>query len=326
MSTATKIEWADSTFNFWEGCQKNGPGCDRCYAEVRNARFAGIKIEGVSVAPNWGPGAPRRLTSLKNRNLPHRWNREHEAFMAAHGRRQRVFCSSLSDVFDNAVDPAWRADLFAIMEACPNLDWLVLTKRIGNVRKMVPTRWLEPGGWPAHVRIGATIVTPEEAARDIPKLLALPCPNFLSMEPLLGSVDLETIYNTNLGEGQPYLHPLIGRVSDGHGDGCNVRSIEWVIVGGETGPGARPMHPAWVRSLRDQCEEAGVPFLFKQWGDWMPADTDGETASLTFPVGAPTGPENPQWHNWPDGVQSARVGKKAAGRNLDGRTWDGFPT
>lgn len=320
MSTATKIEWADSTYNYWEGCQKNGPGCDHCYAEVRNARFAGIKIEGVSVAPNWGPGAPRRLTSEKNRNLPHRWEREHKAFMAEHGRRQRVFCSSLSDVFDNAVDPAWRDDLFSIMEACPNLDWLVLTKRIGNVRKMVPARWLEPGGWPAHVRIGATIVTPEEAARDIPKLLALPCPNFLSMEPLLASVDLE--------------RPMPGPVLD-QGGGASIcqpwmiqSGIDWVIVGGETGPGARPMHPAWVRSLRDQCEAAGVPFLFKQYGDWVHEvagshvgepdlymHEDGRTASEAEALAA--------GGNW-QGMY--RLGKKQTGRRLDGRTWDGFPT
>lgn len=338
MSTATKIEWTDSTFNYWEGCQKAGPGCDHCYAEVRNARFAGIKIENVSVAPNWGPGAPRRLTSVKNRNLPHRWNREHKAFKAKHGRRQRVFCSSLSDVFDNAVDPAWRADLFAIMEACTNLDWLVLTKRVGNVAKMVPARWMEPGGWPAHVRIGATIVNQEEADRDIPKLLALPCPNFLSMEPLLGAVAFDRIpanleplegkqawdwFNALTGQGVFQDEPEPDQAAD-------YRVIDWVIVGGETGPGARPMHPDWARDLRDQCEAAGVPFLFKQWGDWVPRGPE----SMGYPLvdGVPrvrltdTGENGSDLGAGGDNhVWMQRAGKKIAGRHLDGRTWDGFP-
>src|SRR4051794_36966230 len=98
MAENTKIEWADHTFNPWEGCQKVGPGCDHCYAEARNARFGTPKGE-KPVAPNWGPGAPRRRTSISNWNKPKRWEREASAFFAEHGRRQRVFCSSLADVF-----------------------------------------------------------------------------------------------------------------------------------------------------------------------------------------------------------------------------------
>jgi protein gp37 len=123
MSANSKIEWTDHTFNPWEGCQKVGPGCDNCYAEARNARFGGGQ------AVNWGPGAPRRRTSIANWQKPLAWNRAHAAFLAEHGRRQRVFCASLADVFDNAVDPAWRADLFQLIEATPELDWLLLTKR-----------------------------------------------------------------------------------------------------------------------------------------------------------------------------------------------------
>jgi len=99
MSENSKIEWTDHTFNPWEGCQKVGPGCDHCYAEMRNARFGG----GQPV--NWGPGAPRRRTSPATWAMPRRWNAQADAFMARHGRRQRVFCASLADVFDNAVDP-----------------------------------------------------------------------------------------------------------------------------------------------------------------------------------------------------------------------------
>jgi protein gp37 len=324
MSENTKIEWADHTFNPWEGCQKVGPGCDHCYAENRNARFAG------GTAINWGPGAPRRRTSQSTWAMPVRWNAQADAFMAQHGRRQRVFCASLADVFDNAVDPQWRADLFALIQATPHLDWLLLTKRIGNVSAMVS---IIPGWMPANVWLGATIVNQEEADRDIPKLLAVPAAKrFLSMEPLLGPVDLETIYNTDFGEGQPYLHPLIGRVSDGHGDGCSAPAIDWIIVGGESGPGARPMHPDWARSLRYQCKAAGVPFLFKQWGDHdLSYDRDRDDPDYRRCDKMTKLPG--RWINLAGGhgfngdrVHYAhRVGKKAAGRLLDGLTWDEVP-
>lgn len=332
MSENTKIEWCDHTFNPWEGCQKVGPGCDHCYAETRNARFSGGQ------AINWGPGAPRRRTSTANWRLPIKWNKhaelQHaawEGFKAQHPgltdeqltakgfvkpRRPRVFCASLADVFDNAVDPQWRADLFSLIAKTPQLDWLLLTKRIGIVGSMLEElahahdeglSLLDMMPLP-NVWIGATIVNQEEADRDIPKLLQVPAKvRFLSMEPLLGPVDL--------------------RFTNGLVHGCDAADylLDWVIVGGESGPGARPMHPDWARSLRDQCTAAGVPFLFKQWGEWMPGDTNDETVSLTFPAGMPCGPDNPEWHKWPDGVHSARVGKKAAGRLLDGRPWDEFP-
>lgn len=277
MSENTKIEWATHTFNPWEGCQKVGPGCDNCYAEARNARFAG------GTAINWGPGAPRRRTSEANWRKPIAWNANHEAFFKEHGHRQRVFCSSLADVFDNAVDPQWLGDLFELIQRTPNLDWLLLTKRIGNWKsrmqavldsfgsRMPPTprprsvsdeeadsmNWVD--AWlrndvdpiPANVWIGATICNQEEADRDIPKLLAVPAAKrFLSMEPLLGPVSFEGMF----ASGSP-------------ADGTNMlEELDWVIVGGESGPNARPMHPHWARSLRDQCVAAGVPFFMKQMG------------------------------------------------------------
>lgn len=333
MSENTKIEWCDHTFNPWEGCQKVGPGCDHCYAETRNTRFSGGQ------AINWGPGAPRRRTSTANWRLPLKWNKhaelQHaawEGFKAQHPgltdaqltakgfvkpRRPRVFCASLADVFDNAVDPHWCADLFNLIRSTPNLDWLLLTKRIGNVQEMLADvralapEYIAPFPWP-NLWLGATIVNQAEADRDIPKLLQVPAKvRFLSMEPLLGPVDI-----------RHRLGPCVFTEKDQSATG---RGIDWVIVGGESGPGARPMHPDWARSLRDQCTAAGVPFLFKQWGEWMPGDTNDETVSLTFPAGMPCGPDNPEWHKWPDGVHSARVGKKAAGRLLDGRPWDEFP-
>jgi protein gp37 len=339
MSENSKIEWCDHTFNPWEGCQKTGPGCDNCYAEARNARFGG------GTAINFGPCAPRRRTSAANWALPKRWNAQADAFMALHGRRQRVFCASLADWLDNQVDTEWLVDLLEVVRTTPNLDWLLLSKRIGTWRARIKTAfewvwvnarvrlaellswladWLD-GKPPANVWIGATIVNQPEADRDIAKLLAVPARvRYLSMEPLLGPVNLTSV-PVGGGHGHHEFDPIITGNALQRATSADP-SVHWVIVGGESGPNARPMHPDWARSLRDQCDAAGVPFLFKQWGEWLPADSDGETVSLTFPAGAPSGPDNPRWYSWPCGVQSARVGKKAAGRHLDGRTWDGAPT
>ena len=322
MSENTKIEWADHTFNPWEGCQKVGPGCDHCYAETRNARFAG------GTAVNWGPGAPRRRTSAANWKKPTAWNAAAADFFAAHGRRQRVFCASLADVFDNAVDPAWRVDLLELIAKTPHLDWLLLTKRIGNAHAMLDaalevmshglTEWAEVP-WP-NVWIGATVVNQEEADRDIPKLLSVPAAHrFLSMEPLLGPVSFQGMF-ANLTDMRDATNAL--------------EELDWVIVGGESGQGARPMHPAWARTLRDQCAAAGVPFMFKQWGEFHPAcdhAPDSHKDNLEFasihedgtreyrPLEAFGNTGCPGWE------MLCRVGKKAAGRVLDGQAHDGFP-
>jgi protein gp37 len=324
MSENTKIEWATHTFNPWEGCQKVGPGCDHCYAETRNARFGGGK------AINWGPGAPRRRTSEANWNLPRRWHAQHEAFVAQHGHRQRVFCASLADVFDNAVAREWRDDLATLILNTPNLDWLLLTKRIGNAGDMLGEMFLD--GPPDNLWLGATIVNQAEGDRDIPKLLAAPAAKrFLSMEPLLGPVDLSVI---DLG-GHREIYPLrgTGDCEDDDGDPRpDLPGIDWVIVGGESGPGARPMDPAWAISLRDQCQAADVPFLFKQWGEWTYASAAHGTASGRYAL-------VPRMYDGPIleldraplpsetfGMTVLKyVGKKAAGRLLDGCTWDGVP-
>lgn len=325
MSENTKIEWCDHTYNDWEGCQKAGPGCDNCYAEARNARFAG------GIAINWGTGAPRRHTSEANWRKPVLWNANHEAFFKEHGHRQRVFCASLSDVFDNAVDPQWLVDLFALIERTPNLDWLLLTKRIGNVLKMVQDGKLFPAHWP-NVWLGATICNQEEADRDIPKLRAIPAAKrFLSMEPLLGPVDIRkhlwpvhaswpAKYRSPqdaIADGEKLTYRRQALISKAWADSL----VNWVIVGGESGPNARPMNPNWARSLRDQCLASGVPFLFKQWGEWFFDARILETRGI----------KKSEIHHWPElltsyqYVTSYRVGKKAAGRLLDGRTWDEVP-
>ena len=338
MAENSAIEWTDHTFNPWEGCQKVSPGCDHCYAEARNARFA-----GDGIAPNWGPGAPRRRTSDANWRKPLKWNADAARFAAEHGRRQRVFCASLADVFDNAVHPDWRSDLFELINQTPDLDWLLLTKRIGNVERMM---WAdgETRSLPLNVWLGATIVNQAEADRDVPKLLAIAGPRFrfLSMEPLLGPVDLEQAWHGenalnsecwgDCGWCEKGYTPLWNCQRDWSGAryeaGAKQRSgLDWIIVGGESGPNARPMHPDWARSLRDQCADAGVPFLFKQWGHWSPmmsaATVNWPASNVAWPDGH-VGAGKPSV-NGGKGEQLYRATKSIAGRLLDGVTHDGFP-
>ncbi|TZG24900.1 phage Gp37/Gp68 family protein [Sphingomonas montanisoli] len=337
MAENSKIEWTDHTFNPWEGCQKVGPGCDHCYAEKRNARFGG------GSAINWGAGAPRRRTSATNWRKPRQWQADAARFLAEHGRRQRVFCASLADVFDNAVDPDWRSDLFELIDQTPDLDWLLLTKRIGNAATMLRADW-ERDAFPPNVWLGATIVNQAEADRDIPKLLAAPARvRFLSIEPLLGPVDLAEVSNTGTALdpecwGDCACDSLYGRdpgCRRNEGDGQLQRKIDWVIVGGESGPGARPMHPDWARGLRDQCTAAGVAFLFKQWGEWEVAlDRERDDADWRADYTNDFGDRGKtKWLNLAGGCGfhgerfhvMRRVGKKEAGRALDGVTHDGVP-
>jgi protein gp37 len=354
MSQNSKIEWTDHTFNPWEGCQKISPGCDHCYAETRNARFAG------GTAVNWGPGAPRRRTSAANWRKPIAWNAAQAEFFAAHGRRQRVFCASLADVFDTAVDPAWRRDLFDLIELTPHLDWLLLTKRVGNVARLVADArthdWLDGRD---NVWIGASIVNQEEADRDIPKLLALPARvRFLSIEPLLEPINISRyMWPMHWSWDAKYKTPQDALAAGAHAVqkrqalvGAHCQFLDWVIVGGESGPQARPMHPGWARSLRDQCTAAGVPYLFKQWGEWRPAATAFEATNTPMIVTnrsvAATTPESRafrpmsgcfhmthQVESMLDGsgeyahldCAMFKAGKKSAGRDLDGIQHDGYP-
>ncbi len=317
MTQQTKIEWTDFTVNFWEGCQKVGPGCDHCYAEARDTRFTGGK--------HWGPGAPRRKVKggiAKLRKI----NREAEKFHAEHGHWPRVFCSSLSDMFDNAVSLEWVDDAFEAMEEAQNTRIQLLTKRVGNVIKRIPAKWHD-GGWPAHVGLMITVVNQDEADRDILKLLALKAHLGipwvgLSMEPLLGPVALQVPWRRI----EPNISILVDALLGVGGTGEKCPCIDWIIVGGESGHNARPTHPDWIRSLRDQCEASGTPFLFKQFGEWGlvdgPMNGSLDAGSMVWDHDkflAGRGPNSP-----PDILR--KIGKKRAGRLLDGRTWDGVPT
>lgn len=256
--------------------------------------------------------------------------------------RARVFCASLADVFDNAVDPAWRVDLLTLIANTPNLDWLLLTKRIGNAHAMLDdaladlscglTRWADTP-WP-NVWLGATVCNQEEADRDIPKLLEIPARvKFLSIEPMLGAMDIGDFLTsgapccrTGFVQGSQmetgYCETCGGHVGDSIHDPARHDSLDWVIVGGESGLRARPMHPRWVRDIREQCAVAGVPFLFKQWGEWIAGENDDAPGDFRARYGRV--PE--RWPTDMCGVHTLfKVGKKAAGRVLDGRTHDGFP-
>ncbi|WP_423209036.1 phage Gp37/Gp68 family protein [Paracoccus yeei] len=319
MAENSNIEWTHHTFNPWIGCQKVGPGCDHCYAETWDAR--GLQQRET----RWGPHATRTRTSAANWRQPLKWDRE----AAAVGERRRVFCASLADVFDNhvSIQPEWRDDLWRLIEATPNLDWMLLTKRPGNIGNMLPVPFdfdrLYPNVW-----LGCTVVNQAEADRDIPKLLKVPAKvRFLSMEPLLGQVDPTALpYGETIGNAPTYQDALRGKLWMPAGspswptdpratvgdrtyvDLCGM--IHLVIVGGESGPGARPMHPDWARALRDQCQAAGVAFHFKQNGEWVSvSEVEGPGDHFRFP----------------DGATVRRTGKKLAGRTLDGRTWDEMP-
>lgn len=261
MAEITSIEWCDHTFNPWTGCTKVSSACDHCYAEAWAKRSGIVK---------WGNN-PRRRTSGHYWTEPLRWDRKAEES----GIRRRVFCASLADVFDNQVDPAWRADLWDLIQHTNHLDWLLLTKRPQNIADMLPGKcgWSNPD-WPwPNVWLGTTVENQEEAARRIPHLLAVPAVvRFLSCEPLLG----------------PIATPL--------------NHINWIICGGESGPGARPPMIGWIRALRDACVSAGVPFFFKQWGEFMPDDPAASHTAMR------------------------RVGKKTAGALLDGMLHREFPT
>ena len=230
MAETTEISWAHSTFNPWIGCTRVSPGCDHCYAATLMDERYG--------RVKWGAGETRQRT--KTWDQPRRWNK----LAAASGKPWRVFCASLADVFDNEVPDQWRTDLWALIADTPHLAWMLLTKRIGNVTYPMPS----------NVWLGITVVNQAEFDRDVPKLLEVDAPvHWLSCEPLLGPIDMHFLpvshaYYT--ADGTPY--------------------VDWVIVGGESGAGARPVDPAWVRSIRDQCQTAGIPFHFKQWGGARP--------------------------------------------------------
>lgn len=286
MAKNSKIEWTTHTFNPWRGCTKVSPGCLHCYAETLSKRNPKLLGE-------WGMGKPRVLASDDMWKQPLRWNREagedidealhdfgEESYVAP--ERPRVFCASLADWLDEEVPVQWLVRLLGLIYLTPNMDWLLLTKRPHNwkarmgqcvsfqehVSLGVFYSWLR--GWaegekPHNIWVGATAENQACFNERYMPLSEIPARvRFWSMEPLLTSIDFTEV----------------------HYDFSFKRAFHWVIAGGESGPGARPMQPLWVRDIQSQCEVLDVPFLFKQWGG---------------------------------------VNKKATGRLLDGIEHNGFP-
>jgi len=312
MTADSAIEWTDHTFSPWLGCTPVSAACDHCYAAGFARRYGW---------PDYRRGVPRGRTAPSTWKLPRRWQRK----AGANGVRARIF-PSLCDPYDGEVADAWRDDFMALIEETPNLDWLLLTKRPQVARKYHRRRKMPP-----NVALGVTAENQATADLRIPQLLAIEGPKlrFVSIEPMLGPIDFN-----DLSDGPENLNALTGLRENPFGATVGRRTgtkLDWVIAGGESGPNARSSHPEWVRALRDQCVAADVPFFFKQWGEYAPAALD-------------LGPDEQEpWRLYPDGIRRwsptemampigswpreimVRVGKKAAGAELDGRLWRQLP-
>lgn len=277
MGEVSKIAWTDATFNPWWGCARVSPGCEHCYAETLATVRRKLDV--------WGVDAARKPMSDAYWREPAKWNRKAEA----EGVRCRVFCASMADVFETppernqqAIDiqGAARERLWKLIAETPYLDWLLLTKRPENIKKLAPWRALveefrydERPAWPNNVWIGTTVEDQKRAEERIPWLLEVPAAvRFVSCEPLIESVDLENVrpyYLRREVTKSPFEPILLIDALRGHVKGpddmLDLR-VDWVIVGGESGSGARPFNPTWAKTIIGQCRAAGVPVFMKQLG------------------------------------------------------------
>lgn len=345
MAENSAISWTDHTFNPWIGCTKVSDGCKNCYAE-RDFDKRRHVVE-------WGPGKPRHRTVASNWRKPRIWNAKAEKA----GTRPRVFCASLADWLDPEVPVAWLADLLALIQETPHLDWLLLTKRpelwrqrLAHVfgvelsenrgaergRLQLAWDWFHAKNAPANVWIGTTVENQKATAR-IPHLLRIPARvRFLSCEPLLGPIDLRAVARPDDAYMNTLGHTSVITTIEEPDDYLywSKKGIHWVICGGESGPNARPMHPDWARGLRDQCVAAGVPFHFKEWGEWAPgectpgAQTQTQTGAWLYESSwnfQPVTVKQSEEMHCDDEPDVWRFGVMAAGRLLDGREWNELP-
>jgi protein gp37 len=344
MADTSKIEWTDATWNVVTGCEKVSPGCDNCYAETFAERWRGIPGHhfeaGFDVTLR-----PERMT------IPLRWR-----------KARKVFVNSMSDLFHKDIPDEYIARVWAVMALTPQHTYQILTKRHGRMRSLVgssdfrllcekeqaalvaddatpmaryereqkTSQWWSDFAKPLrNVWLGVSVEDQKRADLRVPALLdTAAAVRFLSCEPLLGPVDLEgalrnDVYRCRCGawERDGQTHPLCANCGSPWTHTPGRSRIDWVIAGGESGHGARPMSPAWARSLRDQCTAANVPYLFKQRGEYAPTGymAIGAREKGCVFVGDPI---DELGHRW----EMRRVGKGKAGRELDGRTWDQFPT
>ncbi|AHF89533.1 hypothetical protein OPIT5_03955 [Opitutaceae bacterium TAV5] len=368
MAEYTKIEWCDHTFNPWIGCTKVSPGCAHCYAAAQDAfrhwtpaGFGKGKPRKRTSEANWRQvlrwdREAARFAEAMTSELKMAFGPDGGHLDAP--RRPRVFCASLADWLDPEVPVEWLTDLLDLIRRTQHLDWQLLTKRpelwekrIGQACGLAGKRGMSEAGWsdtwgmafdwlrggipPANVWIGTTVENQDMADKRIPELLKIPARvRFLSVEPMLGPVDLYNHLHDPSG-GEEWTSRPSDLVQYGIQDGLPLmrRGIHWVICGGESGPHARPMHPAWARSLRDQCAAANVPFFFKQQGEWrepLPGEeydtSKGRASSPPAFIVAPDGSVHCYHSDRTNGgAVMVRVGKKAAGRLLDGVEHNGRP-
>lgn len=284
----SRIEWTEATWNPVTGCTPISEGCEHCYAKRMATRLRG--------RCGYPAGAPFQVKVHPDRyNEPFGWRKS-----------KKIFVCSMGDLFHEYVPFPWINEVFSVIQRCTHHRFMVLTKRPERMRNYI-SKILQFRGWPEsdipfpNVWMGITAETQRRADERIPVLLEIPAARrFVSVEPMLGPVDLFQWLGGDRQIKAP--HKFNG-------------GLDWVICGGETGPGARPLHPDWVRSLRDQCQAAGVPFFFKSWGEWGACDQlqiwrPGDRSGVQ-----PFGDYQVVYH----------VGKKKAGRRLDGRTWDEEP-
>lgn len=352
MGDRTGIEWTDATWNPVTGCTKVSSGCDHCYAEKIAHRFA-----GTMAYPN-GFDVTLRSDRLEQ---PLRWKRP-----------RRVFVNSMSDLFHDAVPDIYLEQVFDVMERARQHTFQLLTKRHARMRSFVNAREARKREYaakfddcpteamrnspaakaareraanpPPNIWLGVSTESQPWADIRIPALLDTPAAvRFISAEPLLGPIDLTRITPARVGG--PLRTNALAPSLDRDTSSVLVPGLDWVIVGGESGPGARPMHPEWVYRLQEQCVQSNVAFLFKQWGEWSPLAPLDDQGRFDFRGGHVLANDGtlyaPGDLAWPDGPRRGealradhgrarltsvyRVGKKAAGRDLDGRTWDEYP-
>ena len=315
----TKIEWADATWNPIKGCSRVSEGCRNCYAEGIAARFSGPgqPYEGLATMTPSGPRWTNKIAVDENALMkPLSWRKP-----------RRIFVNSMSDLFHESIPDKTINRVFTVMALAKQHAFLVLTKRPKRMQSYMQDfkiGWYTPGTnkpapYLANVWLGVSVEDQATASERIPLLLDTPAAvRFISAEPLLGPVDIGRFLRRGLDrkaaglEDHPFAAAFLQQaLYEGTAWAPTRPRLDWVICGGESGRDARPMHPDWARGLRDQCRAAGVAFFFKQWGEWAPIDR-----------------RNP----WPDPPKTAiridhpeRVGKRAAGRMLDGREWNEMP-
>jgi len=328
----TKIEWADRVWNPVTGCTKISPGCQNCYAERMSKRLAG-RCGYPKDDPFMVTLHPERLDE------PLHWR-----------KTSRIFVCSMADLFHDDVPTKFIIDCLSIMAEAYQHTFMILTKRPERMREILTHEtiandvWLqtsrgvnaEPSPWPLpNVWLGVTAENQEQANKRIPVLLQIPAAvRFVSVEPMLGPVDLR-----NLKYDGDILDAMAGEYLSTDGSEAYVpwNKLDWVICGGESGPRARPMHRDWVRSLRDQCQAAETSFFFKQWGEWSPAEIEDDSymlggRAINDPRGGrmsvakfPLHTRNNRYWRLDENHLAVKVGKKIAGRLLDGREWNEFP-